>query len=96
MANDVSMEMGRREEIAAAKRRQEKEKKVQERLVLLIKKYQIKMKLLEDQIAKLWQKEQQLISRKKNFQAKIVKWRRERKQARLDDLKKVTPSIKSR
>ena len=94
MTQEVIREMRRMEEKAAARRREEKERSIQRKLINLIKKYNIKIKNLEEEIKILWQKEQRLDSQGSKLWAKIARWRRIKKQEKLADLKKITPSIK--
>lgn len=94
MTEVVRRELRRQEEKAAAERRKRKEKLIQERIVELIKKYNLKIKKLEDEVKELWAKEQTYSSEGKTLKLKWVKWQRERKQRELEDLKKITPSVK--
>ncbi len=94
MTQEVIREMRRMEEKAARRRREEKERSIQRKLINLIKKYNIKIKQLEGEVKVLWQKEQKLTSEGNKFWTKITRWRRIKKQEKLNDLKKITPSIK--
>ncbi|MCK4590100.1 MAG: hypothetical protein KAT77_06660 [Nanoarchaeota archaeon] len=94
MTEVVRRELRRQEEKKAAERRKEKERLIQKRLIELIKKYNLRIKKLEKEVKELWAKEQKYISEGKNLRLKWTKWQRERKQRELEDLKKITPSIK--
>lgn len=94
MTEVVRRELRRLEEKAAAERRKQKEKMIQERIVELIKKYNLKIKQLEEEVKVLWAKEQTYSSEGKTLKLKWAKWQRERKQREIEDLKKITPSVK--
>lgn len=96
MAEDAPGELRRMAEAEAAKRRERQEKKIQTELVKTIKNYNLKINRLAAEIKTLWEKEQKLFSEGKTLRAKLVRWRREGKQRKLSELKKITPLIKSR
>ena len=96
MTEVVRSELRRQEETRARKQREEREKQIQKKVIELIKKYNAKIKSLENEVKVLWGKEQRLTSEGKNLRARLVRWQRERKQRELEDLKKITPSIKFR
>ena len=95
MTGEVRRELTRQAEIKAARRRVKKEKEVQKRLVKLIAKYNLQIKMWGEDAKRLWEKEQRLISKGKNFRARLIKWRRVRRQKKVEDLRKITPSIKA-
>jgi len=94
MTEVVRRELRRQEEKAAAERRKEKERLIQKRIVELIKKYNLRIKRLEEEVKVWWAKEQKYSSEGKTLRLRWARWQRERKQRELKNLKKITPSIK--
>ncbi|MFC1801790.1 hypothetical protein ACFLZB_04985 [Nanoarchaeota archaeon] len=95
MAEDIRREMRRLESKSATKKWEEKERRIKKEIARTIKHYQTEIKKLEKEVKEIYAREKLFLSQGKKFRAKIMRWRREGKQRKLAELKKITPSTES-
>lgn len=94
MAGDVQREMSRLSEQEARKARERREERIKEEIRKKIRYYQEEIIKLEREIKNLYEKEKDFLKQGKKLRARISKWKRGKKLRELEELRKITPSVR--